>query len=152
MKVDRFLGGALHPGPFADYKRDPSRNPPRPPAPTTIPPVLFSAKTLWFASQRPDPFPPRHRTRLLSLYKLEVRFSARWLQSITKTALRGPGSFVPLLLVVLSAKVVPPVPPGARRTAPSASVSLLLRELIGDRCSGVLDWKLKIVESLKGRL
>lgn len=34
------------------------------------------AKTLRFASQRPDPFPPRHRTRLLSLYKLEVRFSA----------------------------------------------------------------------------
>lgn len=79
-------------------KGDPSRIPP---PPAVLGPVFsFSQRKLCAvrqpASQRLDPFPPRHRTRLLSLYK-RSSFPCRWLQSITKTALWGGGSFVPWL-------------------------------------------------------
>lgn len=108
-------------------------------------PPFFPAKTLC----GPDPFPPRHRTRLLSLYKHEVRFpadgSSRLQRPLFQTRGRGgwrERAFCDAAFVVLSAKVIP------RSTVPSfplsplsLSVSPLRRppspfsgELIGDGC------------------
>ena len=137
-------------------KGDPSRIPP---PPAVLGPVFsFSQRKLCAvrqpASQRLDPFPPRHRTRLLSLYK-RSSFPCRWLQSITKTALWGGGSFVPwlrrliheshtvfsfhamFLSLSLSLSIF-----SFHRLLSVLSVSSF-RELIGDGCSA-LDWKLKI--------
>lgn len=65
--------------------------------PSGLSPALFSfffffpVKTLC----GPDPFPPRHRTRLLSLYKHEVRFpadgSSRLQRPLFQTSGRGGG-------------------------------------------------------------